>query len=130
MRYELAKQLSEAGFPNLGVYYHNFIEEPLNDPLKPGWNIKATCEKCGEVRKYSSGGIHTSDFNNGCSVVRDYRKPTLSELIEACGDEFTFLEKMDKTWTAFPPMPNYKNGQHGSTPEEAVAKLWLELNKK
>ncbi len=60
----------------------------------------------------------------------EYRKPLLSELIRACGDEIEAIERSgDGNWHAkmtgsnlmFPP---------GSTPEEAVANLWLELNKK
>ena len=60
-------------------------------------------------------------------------EPTLSELIEACGDRFDKLEltqSLDgktKEWEA--TGDRYWNG-YGSTPEEAVAKLWLALNKK
>lgn len=61
------------------------------------------------------------------------QSPTLSELIEACGpdNEFT-LWKQPSGWQAI-------NGHYGddataegsgSTPEEAVAWLWLALNKK
>jgi len=57
-----------------------------------------------------------------------YYVPTLSELIEACGDDI-FLEMCrvgHNDWLA-------TDGEHnmrGSTPEIAVANLWLELNKK
>jgi hypothetical protein len=55
--------------------------------------------------------------------------PTLSELIEACiCGEFT-LKDEGGFWTCYA----YHSGDfrtEGSTPEEAVAKLWLELNKK
>ena len=56
--------------------------------------------------------------------------PTLSELIEACGDRFTSLQLEDGTW--------YTDGitgdildheKKGETPEEAVAKLYIKLNK-
>ena len=60
--------------------------------------------------------------------------PTLSELIEACGEEFDSLHQIsnkgEKRWQA--------DGIHksmgtifvyGATPEEAVAKIWLQLNK-
>ncbi len=57
--------------------------------------------------------------------------PTLSELIEACGEKFDRLLKGIE-WSAYwdrgvehPPLTGY-----GSTPEEAVANLWLALNKK
>ncbi len=53
-------------------------------------------------------------------------EPSLSELIEACGDEFHGLWRVMDEWFA-------KDARgleiKGSTPEEAVAKLWLALNK-
>lgn len=52
--------------------------------------------------------------------------PTLSELIEACGEGLSLLLKMDEgDWNAVG-----SNGSInlGKTPEEAVAKLWLALN--
>ena len=56
--------------------------------------------------------------------------PTLSELIEACGKGFSELHRFSDFWKAW----GYKNGLleiiEGQTPEEAVAKLWLELNEK
>lgn len=61
------------------------------------------------------------------------RHPTLSELIEACeGGEFELkrgvLTDNKNDWSAG---INYKtNRTFGSTPEEAVANLWLALNSK
>lgn len=67
-----------------------------------------------------------------------YEWPTLSELIEACGDRFyelanlgrdsqdvavwqsKDLEQKDGLWRMY----------RGCTPEEAVAELWLALNQK
>jgi len=51
--------------------------------------------------------------------------PTLSELIEACGDRFHGLWRMMDNWYTKSDI-----GQEvkSSTPEEAVALLWLELN--
>ena len=67
--------------------------------------------------------------------------PTLSELIEACGDGYLALEHMPKGWIASKTPSKYDNDpeyfggdeiesgyQH--TPEEAVARLWLALNRK
>lgn len=57
---------------------------------------------------------------------------SLSELIEACGDSFEGLtmehSHTGNEWNALA----FHLGQHGhgKTPEEAVANLWLELNKK
>ena len=56
--------------------------------------------------------------------------PTLSELIKECGDVCLMIGK-DRTvaLNATNPMESDKKGS-GSIPEEAVALLWLELNKK
>ena len=55
--------------------------------------------------------------------------PSLDELIEACGKEFEALGKsiISDKWIAY----NRRDGHSvGKTPSEAVANLWLELNKK
>ncbi len=56
-------------------------------------------------------------------------QPTLSELIEACGDKFEFMGKGDPVseWIAF---DNGELNGRGSTPEIAVANLYLALNTK
>jgi hypothetical protein len=105
MTYELAKQLKNAGFPK-----ENF----------------QTCEggeKCNL-------GIEPHYFD----------APTLPELIEACGDRLEELSKTthkgksDQKWGAYAyqcEQCEYTKSYsgYGSTPEEAVAKLWLALNK-
>lgn len=55
--------------------------------------------------------------------------PTLSELIETYGEDFQELykDRSDNTWRA---KDKNDNQVSGFTPEEAVANLWLELNKK
>ncbi len=60
--------------------------------------------------------------------------PTLSELIDACGGRFAELSSasspIDHPWTASGrPIRDMICG-HGETKEEAVANLWLVLNKK
>lgn len=63
--------------------------------------------------------------------------PTLSELIEACGNKFQALHKFQTTFQACGG--NYKGidfecaweyETEGKTPEEAVAHLYLALNNK
>jgi serine/threonine protein kinase HipA of HipAB toxin-antitoxin module len=54
--------------------------------------------------------------------------PTLSELIEACGDRFYHLRKSVKWFAAAMFDPTDVRELWGDTPEEAVAKLWLALN--
>jgi hypothetical protein len=54
--------------------------------------------------------------------------PTLEELIEACGSGFE-LERLDLQTkpTAWMAKTSFGRGE-GSTPLEAVARLWLALN--
>lgn len=113
MNYELAKKLKNAGFPYTEKTYQ--VVYPPGVIQKPGSYIGA-----------------------GMSEVIDQgqvRIPTLSELIEACGLEFKLLEydpiqiDLDLRWMAL-PNPTSTHGEYGSTPEEAVANLYLALNKK
>lgn len=103
MRYELALELKNVGFPN------------------------------------SSNWVWHDDYGyitHEASLEKEMFKevPALSELIEACGDRFSSLTRSPRnTWY----VAEVKNGSQVelvrdiecSTPEEAVAKLWLELNK-
>lgn len=60
-----------------------------------------------------------------------YLIPSLSELIEACGDRFVILTRIDRfgqsveQWIA---IGTHHEERKGFTPEEAVAHLWLALN--
>lgn len=67
--------------------------------------------------------------------------PALSELIEACGNMFVLhspgsLDVNEEyyvhgdVWTAYSQRKETNCHSEGSTPEEAVAKLWLQLNTK
>lgn len=117
MNYELAKQLKDAGFPfKVGTYEYRHCEGHLDS--KEEWNDYM--DKCS-----GQGG------EGQCSCIC-HSIPTLSELIEACGEGFNTLTRYGKSVTS-----GYRawgwNGDDdcdGSTPEEAVARLWLELNKK
>lgn len=106
MNYELAKQLKDAGFPQKGE------------------------------------GIF--EGGEGTDELPDVYSPTLEELIEACGDRLmsvhrTVPARVEKSdhWGAeayFETGPDDEpRGSQlglGQTPTEAVAKLWLALNKK
>jgi hypothetical protein len=82
---------------------------------------KCEDKKCNHIKEIGS------DFH--------YLPPTLSELIEACGHEFGQLYRRDSDrWLAVVP-PKWLTEEprlesYGSTPEEAVANLWLALNGK
>ncbi len=98
--YELAKQLKNAGFDQMSGLGKGDL---LINPNK-------------------------MDGNNWIAY-----SPTLSELIEACEDFVEFhLKWRVGYWYAVVQrgdMPD-NDWQKGETPEEAVSKLWLELNKK
>lgn len=74
-----------------------------------------------------NGNKVLTDDNNENQVI----VPTLSELIEACGEEFRNLTKESYCWsTNFIEGDNYDYGEtEGSTPEEAVANLFITLKK-
>lgn len=116
MKYELAKQLKDAGFPQ-----------------------ETRCECCSQIH---------DDKTDELIVF-----PTLSELIEACGDKFMYLTRNyhfavtdnPKLWRAtategfmlhdiegekVPCDPDCCGWTEGEAPEEALAKLWLALNEK
>lgn len=63
--------------------------------------------------------------------------PTLSELVEACGEHIDSLEKVTLGWCASgtgetenEEYPTIRIDEYGSTPEEAVANLLLALKQK
>jgi len=110
MTYELAKQLKDAGFPQEGDGY------VLHTPNCKGWDAPSDCTH--KTRAYV---------------------PTLEELIEACGDDFRDLvyhskrtpDSTYRRWTAKGGMRTigYWKLISGHSPEEAVARLWIALNK-
>lgn len=108
INYTLAKELKDAGFPQKGT---------------------------GDTLIYKSQNVGLSTSIHDKSVYQ----PTLSELIEAFGTGFEGLryssgihsdrrEGTLKWWASA-----YYHGdifeEDGKTPEEAVARLWLALNK-
>jgi hypothetical protein len=102
MNYDLCKKLKDAGFPQ----------------TTPNGNYK--------------NGHYIVDGKEPCY------DPTLSELIKECKEGFRTLilhtqytRKLKQPWEA---VPNKKlrlecKSKKGESPEEAVAYLWLELNK-
>ena len=111
MDYELAKQLKDAGFP-----------QGENRP----------------VAVYSEKSTSEIDVFEVTKTQKVYI-PTLSELIEACGDKFRKLilhsenpKHPNLIWQAGTNQHIVKNieSKRGKTPEIAVANLYLALNKK
>ena len=105
INYELYKQLKEVGFPQ-----------------KNERGISPTIYSDGEI--YFVGVADGYDNTIGCYL------PTLSELVESCGEKFNFVERMTGQPTNWTCIGDLNIRTFGSSPEEAVAKLWLELNKK
>ena len=106
MTYEIAKKLKDAGYSQ---------EDPRRTP------VTITNENVHEFLMKVKGDCYI---------------PSLSELIEACGDVFDSLEKRGNVYFAFGSSKDkammkidpYRGG--GATPEEAVANLFLRLNEK
>lgn len=70
-------------------------------------------------------------YKDGSRAVGEFAQPTLEELIEACGEDFQKLETIvgDK-WQGVGGAGIRDIEVEGNTPSEAVARLWLALNKK
>lgn len=104
MNYELAKKLKDAGFSQIGGDKYIDEETVWDEGMQSEYETPRTPSRITWVKS-----------------------PTLSELIEACGDSLTHLGRLDRKWIAYsePAIAcEYAN------PEEAVANLWLALNQK
>jgi len=108
LSYELAKKLKDAGFPQGDLKgFRNYYSKPYQIHIYDIFD---------EVQGYSLAA--TTD-------APPIKVPTLSELIEACGEGFWRLIRQERgKWFA----DRVRTGYEASTPEEAVAKLWLRLN--
>ena len=126
MEYKLAKQLKGAGFPQdikIGVKYYSPIGHPrLGIPHQQAVTTSLI--------------DHDDKINELCST--DCVKiPSLEELIDACGSHFSNLiyGYLSGTFRAygFSDLTEGRDDEVCSdwckTPTEAVARLWLELNK-
>ena len=126
MNYELAKKLKETGWEKETYWFYG-----SNETDTPCLTFKYNqLDTCG-------GRITDKGFEK---FVLAYA-PTLSELIEACGDRFFGLLKGDAhaggghCWKAeaqsshLVMSPDILAVDDYQTPEKAVAHLWLKLNK-
>lgn len=112
MNYELAKQLKDAGFPQQWEDGKGEIDCPC--------------------RNKGKGNIMTqSELDNSCGKDFEVYKPTLDELINECiqyGTEINIV--ISSSGKASAKQTNRVEHFNGDDIEEAVARLWLELNKK
>lgn len=125
MNYELAKQLKDAGFSqelNNGDWAYFEDEDGFVD--------------IEELQLMHDDNDEGGFVGNSYSYRYEDHKPeqfikcpTLSKLIDACGGELSSLQSVfgAKRWYAN-SFGRIEEPCLGSTPEEAVAKLWLELN--
>ncbi len=114
--YELALRLKEAGFPP---------PEILTGTTS--WVLSKTHGQCYVVYDGKTAVIQLFPGYTYDPEIMVYA-PTLSEFIEACGDKFYRLHKIGVNF-----MADDINGKFeliGSTPEEAVAQLYLALHRK
>lgn len=112
MNYELAKKLKDAGY-KLKVKMYRAVKKDN------------TLMTMGDITGNEKEGEDYIFF------------PEVHELIEECGDKFEYLNRVNGgSWVAgTKDSPREEtlgdsNYVSGKTPEEAVANLWLELNKK
>lgn len=130
MTYKLAKQLKDVGFPqNLdGIFVHE-------DNYYRCFGIGMADNGSDEVKENGKG--YTGCDDTDCPKL--VKCPSLSELIEACGHMSLFKFQGQNNWQAEggdlkidaeKMRGGYEIRVLGSTPEIAVAKLWLTLNKK
>lgn len=130
MNYELAKELKEAGFPqNERTYYWEKCQG------HEGELVISTAEwHDGWTNEF--GDCHALSETALCAA------PTLPELIEACGDYFALWKSsFDGQWHSSFSISGtgyedtfIDNDYHcpkasGATPEEAVARLYLQLKR-
>lgn len=131
--YELALQLKNAGFPQ-----DNGLIEAEKDKERFGW---FTCEGSGDAyidkELFTGCGAFANELWTGYHPYQEsVYVPTLSELIKACGDRTILLKKWSKQASRPDNKPCFAwvEGETfqaiGSTLEEAVANLYLALNKK
>lgn len=80
------------------------------------------------AKELKDAGFPQADLG-GFNHTDDLNYPTLSELIEACGEEFYSIVRMGTAgFKAFSAVEdNEISTATAPTPEEAVARLWLAL---
>lgn len=102
------------------------------------YELAKQLKEAGFKAKKTTGGYFDQDGES-----KYYPSPELSELIEACGEEFRCLFsplKESVAWLGVPDDLNLTDWiaeakqigifAEGKTPSEAVARLWLKLNGK
>lgn len=153
--YELAKELKEAGFPQdfsppFDFYYPekednvedtylgvNESKKELNVQHCSGQEVDGGCYGLGVYEgKIEDWNLEHKYDEKPVKIL--VKVPSLSEMIEACGEGVMLKNECGK-WEAMQGCTNRmvrmgesgaKHEVEGSNPEDAVTRLWLALNKK
>lgn len=99
MTYELLKRLRDRGFPL--------------QPVTVEQGKQITLERPAVVFSRSSGTARAGI----------YYVPSLSDLVEACGDHLESMSRVDDGWEC--NRGRNGSGTHGPTLQDALAALWL-----
>ena len=112
---------------------------PCTITYQPQTNKDMNYELCKELKEAGFPqhlGVGEECLTYECFTNQDVCRPTLSELIEACGGNFGELnhyrnsgdwEVKAKDWVDEQGVGRFSSGK---TPEEAIARLWLALTDK
>lgn len=84
------------------------------------------------AKKLKEAGLELPPMKYYIAGWNDVRLPTLTELIEACGDDISHMKKIGKVWWAVTHSKFDENGNNfeecSESLEEAVANLYLKLH--
>jgi hypothetical protein len=134
---ELAKELEVAEFPQTTEQYYKFVHTKCSGKNHPKSEHP---KKFVLVSATTATGGNDQNSRKHFLELRDdgllFAAPTLSELIEACGEQFSTLVRDPATgmWHCVAITDGdgstFIEGETSSatTPDEAVARLWLALH--
>ncbi len=133
--YELAKKLKDAGFPQVFkagscVLYKNerYIHTGGGHNGNEGLYVREGHTCCLDEYNKEDSDVDINNFIKNIEDTDLLLLPSLSELIEACGESFYSLDRSNLGWQCSGEKHIVSN--FFKTPEESVANLWLKLNEK
>ena len=141
INYELAKKLKDAGFSQKESEFYYRRGYHTSEAFDNGRSLGKKGEFSLNFRieyypysRFRSADVKWNEADLAKLDEEEVAVPTLTELIEACGDGFDKLCRYKDRRGLFWKCWGIKKGiieiYETSTPEEAVANLWLKLNKK
>jgi len=118
------------GATNVGVLPVKMKIETMAALRKAGFPLANVDEILGRVDAKIAESKIPEVFPNAHPIAGHwYMEPTLEALFVALGKTFQLLEQTD-VWGAIGRDGDKKKLAVGDTPQEALAKLWIDLNKK